>query len=105
MITLRSNLMMSLALGMAAGVFAATSAAADDKPGQTDAKHHDHEHDAAKIEKEITTSLAELSAADRKLAQAQRFCTMMIQPTWSHGQACKGHDRGQTCLRLLRWLC
>lgn len=77
MITVRSNLMMSLALGMAAGVFAATSAMADDKPGQADAKHHDHEHDAAKVEKEIATSLAELPAADRKLAKAQRFCTMM----------------------------
>lgn len=77
MTTVRSNLMLSLALAMAAGVFAVTSAMADDKPGQADAKHHDHEHDAAKVEKEIAASLAELSPADQKLAQAQRFCTMM----------------------------
>ena len=77
MITVRSNLMLGLALGMAAGVFAATSAVADDKPGHADEKHHDHEHDAATMEKEIAESLAQLSAADRKLVQAQRFCTMM----------------------------
>ena len=76
MISARSYLL-SIAIGMVAGFSVMTFAVADDKPGHTDVKHHDHEHDAAKIEKEITESFAELSAADRKLAKAQRFCTMM----------------------------
>ncbi|MEJ7593685.1 MAG: hypothetical protein WKF77_19270 [Planctomycetaceae bacterium] len=36
-----------------------------------------HDQNAVEVEKEIAASLGELSAADRKLAQAQRFCTMM----------------------------
>ena len=67
--------MLSIALGMVAGVLASASAVADDKPGHTDEKHHDH--DPVAVEKEIAASLGEMSAADRKLAQAQRFCTMM----------------------------
>ena len=73
--TVRSHLMLSIALGMVAGVLASTSAVADDKAGHTDEKHHDH--DPVAVEKEIAASLGELSTADRKLAQAQRFCTMM----------------------------
>lgn len=73
--TVRSHLILSIALGMVAGVLASASVVADDKPGQTDEKHHDH--DPVAVEKEIAASLGELSAADRKLAQAQRFCTMM----------------------------
>lgn len=75
--TLRSHLLLATAFGMVACVSLTAAVVADDKPGRADAKHHDHEHDAATMEKEIAESLAELSAADRKLAQAQRFCTMM----------------------------
>ncbi|MFO1003769.1 MAG: hypothetical protein U0936_25845 [Planctomycetaceae bacterium] len=75
MMTLRTHLMLSTALGMVACLSLAATVVADDKLGNADAKHH--EHDAAKMEKEIAESLAELSAADRKLAQGQRFCTMM----------------------------
>ena len=39
--------------------------------------HDDHEHDATKAEKKISEALAPLSPADRKLAEAQRFCPMM----------------------------
>ena len=75
--TLRSHLMLSTALGMVACLSLAAAVVADDKPGSADAKHHDHEHDAATMEKKIAESLTELPAADRKLAQAQRFCAMM----------------------------
>ena len=77
MMTLRSHLLLSTALGMVACLSLAAAAVADDKSGRAGEKHHDHEHDAATMEKEIAESLAELSAADRKLVQAQRFCTMM----------------------------
>lgn len=50
---------------------------ADGKAGHADEKHHDHQHDAAKMEKEVAETLSELSTADRKLAEAQRFCAMM----------------------------
>jgi len=50
---------------------------ADDKPGHADEKHHDHQQDAAKMEKDVVEALSELSTADRKLAEAQRFCVMM----------------------------
>ena len=73
--TVRSYLMLSIALGMVASVLASASVVADEKPKHIDQKHHDH--DAVEVEKEIAASLGELSAADRKLAQAQRFCTMM----------------------------
>lgn len=73
--TVRSHLMVRIALGMVAGVLVSTTAVADDKPGHTDEKHHDH--DAVAVEKEIAASLGDLSAADRRLAEAQRFCTMM----------------------------
>ena len=74
--TLRSQLLLTMALGMIAS-FLLAAAVADEKSGRADEKHHDHEHHAATMEKGIAESLAELSAADRKLAQAQRFCTMM----------------------------
>ena len=78
MISVRSHLL-SILIGVVAGFSVMTFAVADDEPSHTDEKHydHDHEHDAAQIEKQITESMSELSAADRKLAQAQRFCTMM----------------------------
>jgi hypothetical protein len=60
---------------MVACLSLAAAVVADDKPGSADAKHHDH--DAATMEKEIAEALTELPAADRKLAQAQRFCAMM----------------------------
>lgn len=75
MMTLLSRLPLSTAFGMVACLSLVAAAVADDKPGRADEKHHDH--DAATMEKEIAESLAELSAADRKLVQAQRFCTMM----------------------------
>ncbi len=50
---------------------------ADDKPGHADEKHHDHQQDAATMEKDVAEALSELSTADRKLAEAQRFCVMM----------------------------
>ena len=75
--TVRSHLMLSTALGMVACLSLAAVAVADEKTGRSKEKHQDHAHDAATMEKEIAESLAELSAADRKLVQAQRFCTMM----------------------------
>jgi len=36
-----------------------------------------HDHEAMKAEKKISDTLATLSSADRKVAEAQRFCPMM----------------------------
>lgn len=77
MTTLRSYLLLSTAFGMVACLSLVADAVADDKSGRAGEKHHDYEHDAATMEKEISESLAELSAADRKLVQTQRFCAMM----------------------------
>ena len=75
MAIVRINLLLTLALAVVTGVTVAAAVIADEPPKSTDDKAH--EHDAAKIEKEITDSLGKLSAAERKLAKAQRFCPMM----------------------------
>lgn len=67
----RSPRRLVLALGMIASILGVSTVFA----------HDDHEagnnHDAAKAEKKISEALAPLSAADRKLAETQRFCPMM----------------------------
>lgn len=66
----RSQVLFTLTLGLIfGGSIAATSLAKGDS-------EHSH-HDAAQAEKEISKTLATLSAADRKQAIAQRFCPIM----------------------------
>jgi len=62
-----------MALGFIVGGIATNSVLADDKPGHVHAAGHDH----AAMEKEISKTLATLSAVDRKQALAQRFCPVM----------------------------
>ena len=64
---LRSRLILALALS----VFSSSQAAS------VLLAHDDHKHDAAKVEKEISDTMAKLKPEDRKLAEAQRFCPMM----------------------------
>lgn len=75
MAIVRINLLLTLALAVVTGVAVAATVIADEPLKSTDDKAH--EHDTAKIEKEITDSLGKLSAAERKLAKAQRFCATM----------------------------
>lgn len=71
----RSQILLTLALGLILGGFSTATALADDKPEHSRAAGHDH--NAMMAEKEISKSLAALSAADRKQAVAQRFCPIM----------------------------
>lgn len=67
MTMVRFHLLLALALGLLASGLNANSVFADEV----------HDHDAEKTEKKIAGSLSSLSATDRKLAEAQRFCPMM----------------------------
>jgi hypothetical protein len=78
----RSQVLFSLAVGLMLGSLNATNALAQPAlvPPRTieHGSHADgHEHNAMKAEKEISKALATLSDADRKQAEAQRFCPIM----------------------------
>ncbi len=69
----RPQFLLALAFGLIASGLGTSSVIADEK-----AEHaHADGHDAMMLEKEISKSLATLSAADRQQAVAQRFCPIM----------------------------
>ncbi|NOY29680.1 MAG: hypothetical protein GXP28_05750 [Planctomycetes bacterium] len=67
----RPQILLTIALGLVFSVFSDVSAIAD---GESAAGH---DHEAMMAEKEISEALAGLSAADRRQAEAQRFCPIM----------------------------
>ncbi len=71
----RPQILFPLALGLIFSSFGTATTLADDKQGHSHAAGHDHNAMAA--EKQISKSLAALSATDRKQAVAQRFCPIM----------------------------
>lgn len=68
----RPQILLTMAFGLIISGFSTASAIADDTPGQSPAAGHDH--DAMKAEMKIGKVLATLAPADRKQAEAQRFC-------------------------------
>lgn len=70
----RSYLFLALAVGVTFSGLSDGSAVAQDGRAQKAT----HDHDAMVVEKKISSAFATLSPDDRKRAEAQRFCPMMV---------------------------
>lgn len=72
----RTKTLLAVAIGLLSGSFNTASALAEAKLVHSEAAGHAHA--ATKTEKEIGQALAALSTVDRKQAEAQRYCPIMV---------------------------